>query len=414
MEQQVVNMHTMDNGMTLVAETMQEVSSAAFVFMVPIGAAYDPAGLTGTSNVLAELLFRGAGELDNRALNERLDSLGLHRNSSVVSLRSYFGGALVADNLESALEVYADILRRPALEQEQFELCRLLALQSLDSIEDDPRHKIALLAHEQYLPYPFGRPPPGKREELERLTWPMTQNCWQDRFTPANTILAVAGKVDFEKLKEFAQAHFGDWKGQSLSELTPGQPQTRVFHQPYEGAQVHVGILYPSVTYEHEQYYAALAAVGVLSGGMSGRLFTEVREKRGLCYAVGAAHHVTAGYGVVQCYLGSTPDRAQEALDVTLAELKKLEKGISNEELDRAKVGLRASLIMQGESTSARALSCARDMYYLKRVRTLCEIEQGIQKLRVEDVVRYVRDYTPDHCTVATIGPKELRSHRKE
>ena len=86
MAKQIVNIHTLENGMTLVSETMQEVSSAAFVFLVPAGAAYDPAGLTGTSNVLAELLFRGAGEYDNRALNERLDGLGLHRQSSVAQL----------------------------------------------------------------------------------------------------------------------------------------------------------------------------------------------------------------------------------------------------------------------------------------------------------------------------------------
>ena len=409
MAKQIVNIHTLENGMTLVSETMQEVSSAAFVFLVPAGAAYDPAGLTGTSNVLAELLFRGAGEYDNRVLNERLDGLGLHRQSSVASLHSCFGGALVSDNLWSALELYADILRRPTLGEEHFELCRQLALQSLDSIEDDPRHKISLLIHEQYLPYPFGRPPPGKREELELLPWATVQKCWQNRFTPAHTILAVAGKVDFRQIKKFVEEHFGDWEGAKLTELTQGQTQTRVFHQPYEGAQVHVGIMYPSVTYEHKEYYAALAAVGVLSGGMSGRLFTEVREKRGLCYAVGAAHQVSAKYGAVQCYLGSTPDRAQEALDVTLSELTKLAEGISQEELDRAKVGLRASLIMQGESTSARALSCARDMYHLERVRSLSEIEGGIQKLKVKDVVNHVEGFTPSDFTVATIGPKELR-----
>jgi predicted Zn-dependent peptidase len=414
MAKQVINIETLDNGMTLVAETMKEVSSAAFMFLVPAGAAYDPAGLTGTSNVLAELLFRGAGELNNRALNERLDSLGLHRQSSVASLHSYFGGALVADNLWSALEVHADILRRPMLEQEQFELCRQLALQSLESIEDDPRHKISLLVHEQYLPYPFGRPPVGKREELELLPGATVQKYWQDRFTPANTILAVAGKVDFKRLKDFAKKHFGDWQGAKLSGLTPGPPQTRVFHQPYEGAQVHVGIMYPSVTYDHEEYYAALAAVGVLSGGMSGRLFTEVREKRGLCYAVGAAHQVAARYGTVQCYLGSTPDRAQEALDVTLTELTKLAEGITQAELDRAKVGLRASLIMQGESTSARALSGARDLYHLERVRTLTEIEEGIQTLTVKEVVNHVQKFKPADFTVATIGPKELRVHREE
>jgi predicted Zn-dependent peptidase len=167
--------------------------------------------------------------------------------------------------------------------------------------------------------------------------------------------------------------------------------------------------MYPSVNVVHKDYYKALAAVGVLSGGMGSRLFAEVREKRGLCYAVGANHRVTGKFGAVQCYVGSSPDKAQEAMDVMIAELVKLADGITQDELDRAKVGLRASLIMQGESTSARAAACAGDYYYLGRVRSLEEIEQEIVSLTVDDVVDFARKHKAENFTVATIGPKELK-----
>ncbi|MBN1844268.1 MAG: insulinase family protein [Sedimentisphaerales bacterium] len=395
--------------MTLVAEPMADVSSAAFIFLVPTGAAYDPAGLTGTANVLAEMIFRGAGRWDNRTLNEKLDGLGLHRHIQVGSLYGSLGGALLADKLPEALKLYGDILRRPRLESEQFEPCKLLALQMLDSLADDPRHMVSLLAYEQYLPYPFGRPPPGKRDELALLNEETVRYHWKERFSPAGTILAAAGRIEFDGLRDRVEALFADWSGPEHPKMQQPEIQTRVFHQPYQGAQVHIGILYPSVPYAHEDYYAALAAAGVLSGGMSGRLFTEVREKRGLCYGVGAAHQVVADFGMVQCYLGSTPERAQEALDVTLAEIRRLADGIEPEELDRAKVGLRASLVMQGESTSARATSCAGDMVHLGRVRTLAQIEQNIQRLTVDEVVDHLRRFRPTGFTVATIGPKELR-----
>ena len=394
--------------MTLVVEPMAEVSSAAFVFSVPAGAAWDPPDRTGTATVLTDVLFRGAGQMDNRTLNERLDGLGLHRQTTVGSLHSNFAGTLVADNLLEVLDIYSDILLRAHLPADEFELCRALALQSLDSLDDDPRQKIGMLLAEQYLPKPLGRFVLGKRDELQALTAEEVKAHWQERFSPQGTILAVAGAVDFEQLKAFVAEKFGDWQGTVEPKPAAQAPQKRRLHEANQGEQVHVGVMYPSVTYTDTSYYDALAVVSVLSGGMGSRLFTEVREKRGLCYAVMAAHRVTGPYGAVQCYLGSTPDRAQEALDVLLGELTRLPEGISDEELDRAKVGLRASLVMQGESSTARSLGCANDYYHLGRVRSLSEIEQAVKSLEVGEVVAFVKSHEPKDFTVVTIGPKEL------
>jgi len=409
MAEHVVDVHKLSNGMSLVVEPMKEVSSAAFMFLLPVGVAFDPLEKTGMASVLAELVYRGAGEMDNRTLSENLDGLGLHRHYGIATLFGSFGGALVGGNLLEALKLHGDILRRPLLAEEQFEACRELTIQSLDSLEDNPRHKISLLIREKYLPYPFGRPAPGKRDELQVIRHNEIVEHWGARATPANMILAVAGKVYMEPLLEAVEYCFGDWEGEKLEEPERGEQENQVFHQPYDGAQMHIGVMYPSVAYQHEDYYAALAAVSVLSGGMGSRLFTEVREKRGLCYAVGVAHQVIGGYGAVQGYLGSTPERAQEALDVMLEELRKLSDGITENELDRAKVGLRSSLIMQGESTTARAVSCASDFYHLNRVRSLQEIEDKILKLSVNDVVEHAKKYEPDDFTVVTIGPTKLK-----
>lgn len=409
MNEQAIEIYKLGNGMTLVTEAMPEVSSASFVFLVPTGAACDPENLTGTTAVLSEELFRGAGAMDNRGLNGRLEGLGLHRQNAVGQLHCSFAGALVSDNLLDVIELYADIIRRPALAEEQFEPCRQLALQGLDSLEDDPRQKISLLLQEQFLPYPLGRWPDGKREELLKLTNQAVKGHWASRFSPQGAILAAAGKLDVPRLRGAVEKYFGDWQGDKPDQPDKGQPQSKTYHQPYDGAQVHIGLMYPSVGYEHQDYYRALAAAAILSDGMGSRLFTEVREKRGLCYAVGARHQVIAGQGAVRCYLGSTPDKAQQALDVTLRELGKLAEGITQDELDRAKVGLRASLIMQGESTSARAAGCVGDFYHLGRVRSLGEIEEAVLQLSTGEIIEHVRENQPGHYAAATIGPKELK-----
>src|SRR3989442_9053029 len=140
-------------------------------------------------------------------------------------------------------------------------------------------------------------------------------------------------------------------------------------------------------------YYAAMGAVNVLSGGMSARLFTEVREKRGLCYAVWATYQTFKDRASILCYAGTTNERAQETLDVTLGELRRLQDGIERDEVERVQAGLKSSLIMQEESTSARAGMLASDWYYLGRVRTFDEIQSAINGLTPEGIVGYLRRY---------------------
>src|SRR5207237_9213010 len=129
---------------------------------------------------------------------------------------------------------------------------------------------------------------------------------------------------------------FADWEGEKEPELKLGKPPEKRAHLPKDTTQTQIGIAYPSVPIGHPDYYAALGAVNVLSGGMSSRLFTEVREKRGLCYAVGASYSTFKERGDVICYAGTTNERAQQTLDVTLAELKRLKDDVAAEEVERA------------------------------------------------------------------------------
>ncbi len=408
MDQSKIYTHQLDNGFVLVAEHMEAVSSASFTFLLPAGAKHDPADGLGSAAVLLDWVFRGAAELDSRQLDSLLDGLGLHRDSSVATEYTVLGGALLGDNLHQALDAYADIIRRPHLPAERFGPSRQLLLQQLASQDDDPRSKLMAELRKRYFPEPLGRNPLGDHDQLSALQSSTVAELHQKSYLPDRTILALAGSFDWPELREKVSSLFSDWSGPAVSEPTLGPAGAKADHLDQQTAQTHIGIAYDSVPPTHQAYYRACLAVAVLSGGMSGRLFTEVREKRGLCYHVAARHHVLKTRGTVLCYAGTAPDRAQQTLEVTLAELKRLPQGITQAELDRAKIGLKASLIMQGESTTARSASAAADYYHLGRVRSLDEISDAIDAVTVSDLLDHLHQFPPADFTILTLGNKKL------
>jgi predicted Zn-dependent peptidase len=406
---QQVHHHTFPNGLTLLAERMAHVRSAALNFLVPAGCVYDPPAERGMASVLADLITRGAGDRDSRELTLALDNLGLDRDESVGTFHMRFWGATVATNLPAALEIYADILRQPHLPADELDSVRALALQDIHGLEDEPRQKVLIELRRLHYPSPLGLDHRGSPEGLHKLT-PQSIRAHHGRyFQPRGSILSVAGNIEWGPLKEQVGRLFGDWPARDEPELTLTKPEGGRRHLQKDTTQTQIAIAYPSVPFGHPDYYAAQGAVNVLSGGMSARLFTEVREKRGLCYAVWASHQTFKDRASVICYAGTTNERAQETLNVTLAELRRLQEGIEPDEVERVQAGLKSTLIMREESTSARAGAMASDWYYLGRVRSLDEIQEAIDALTPRRIVAHLKKMPPQDFTIVTLGPRPLR-----
>lgn len=401
--------HTFSNGLTLLCEKMPGMQSAAMTLMVPAGAATDPADRSGTATVLAELLLRGAGNRDSRQLTDYLDSLGLQRGVSVGVHHTRLSCAAVASNVLESLEVYSDIARRPKLPQDGFGPARDLALQSLAGIDDEPRQKLMLHLRQWHWPYPYGRNPMGEKAHLEKLTHEQCRADFATRFHAKGSIISLAGNIEFDHVKSLVEKHFGTWDGGADAKIQLTPPTKSYHFEEQKSEQTHIGIAYPSVTENSDNYYTARLAVECLSGGMSGRLFTEVREKRGLCYSVGASFSSLKGYGSVLGYAGTSNDRAQATLDCFIAELHRLTDGVTKDELDRARIGLKASIIMSGESTSARAGAIAHDYFIRGRIRDLDEISKALDSVSVELVNDYLKKNKPGPFTIVIVGPKELK-----
>ena len=400
--------HTFPNGLVLVAEPMRSLESAAFSFLLPAGCVNDPAELPGLGTLTCEMTLRGSGSRDNRQFVQDLENLGVERGESVSNSHAAFSGATLAGNLYAALDIYAGLLRQAHLPAEQLDPSRLVALQELRAIEDEPGQKVMIELRRHQYPDPWGRSSHGEAEALEAITLDSIRNYYAAHYHPNGTILGVAGNFEWERLKSHVAGLFGDWRQAPASEPKTGRTLSKREHVTHESNQTQIGIGYDSLPYRHPDYFQAWGAVGVLSGGMSSRLFTEVREKRGLCYSVYATMHTLRDRGAVLCYAGTSAERAQETLDVMLAELVRLAAGVLPEELGRLKARIKSGLIMQQESSSSRSGAIARDWYHLGRVRTLDEVGAIVDGLTCEGINAYLADNPPKDFTVVTLGPQPL------
>jgi len=403
-----IHSHTFPNGLVLVAEPMMSLQSAAFTFMVPAGSAYDPADRGGLSSFTCEMALRGAGPRDSRQFILDLDNLGVERGESVSHAHTSFSGAMLADNLPRALAIFADVLRRPHLPADQLEAGRLAMLQELRAVEDEPSQKVMIELRRRHYPDPWGRPAQGDQPAVEATTLDDIRPHFQRSYRPNGTLLGVAGRFQWDSLRDAVGELLGDWSPAAADGVVERPAPSPYEHLPYESHQTQIGIAYDSVPYRHPDYFQAWGAVGVLSSGMSSRLFTEVRERRGLCYSVYASYHTLRDRGAIFCYAGSSDEHAQETLNVTLSELVRLAKGIEDAELDRLKARIKSALIMQQESSSARSSSLARDWYHLGYARTLDEISRLIDALSSRSINAYLARHPPENFTVVTLGSRQL------
>jgi len=205
-----------------------------------------------------------------------------------------------------------------------------------------------------------------------------------------------------------AEALLGDWDSPAPPPPALTDPPDGATHVTKDSAQAHIALAHRAPTILDASYYPARLAATVLSGGMSSRLFTEIREKRGLVYHVSTQYHSLKDHAGMFTYAGTPPERAQETLEAVVAELRRLAEGVTQEEMARTRTQLKSALVMQGESTGARATALANDWYQLGRLRSLHEISDAIDAVGADDVLAYLRAYPAEDFTVLTIGPQAL------
>lgn len=405
---QILHTATLANGITVLGEQMPGVESVAVAFHTPAGALHDPPGRCGLATLAGELCLRGAGERTSRQVVETLEDAGVSWSHAVSTTHTSFSGAMVARQLPAVLPVFADIVRRPRLPAEEFEAARHMVLQNLAAVEDDPAHRTLAALRRMHAPAPWGMPVEGVASDLEAATLGDLRTLVEQRMVPAGTIVAIAGRIDWDDLLVRLTALLGDWQGGPSAAVLIGPRGPFVGHVPHDSQQTHVALAWSVPPYRADDSAVASTALSILGGGMSSRLFAEVRERRGLCYGVSAGYQTQRDFAAAVCYSGTTAPRAQETLDVILAEIDRLPGSIDADELARVKARVASSLVMQQESSSARVGSLARHWYYLGRLRTIEEDLARYDRLDVAAVEAWLAARPPRDLTVVSLGPEPL------
>ncbi len=400
--------HECGNGITLLGDLMEGRPVASFCIAIPAGYVTEPEDRLGVTGLLAGMMMRQTRRRAPRELSNSLESLGLHRGEAVRSETVQFSGALPASELASALRLYAEILRAPLFEPEELESERALAMQALASLNDRPARKVMVELRRALITSAHGRSPLGVEETVSRISCADLEREYGRRFQPHGALIAVAGAFDWGVLVGLVEELFGDWQG-----VPPRPAPVEIRRQEYaqmlvqETAQQQIAVGYPSVGLVHPQFYPLRLGAAVLSGGMSSRLFTEVRERRGLVYSVHASLVTLPGEGVMLCYAGTTPQRALETEAVLKAELLRMREGITEAELERARTGILSSLMMDQESSLARTGRMVADMRSLGRVRSLTEVYECYRRLSVADVNAALEAHPAGPFTTVQIGPEQ-------
>jgi len=409
LKKQEFYIEVLPNGLTLIGEPIEGVNSAAFSFFVPLGTAHDPESDLGLSNIMVEMFQKGCGEFTGKEFSDECEKIGLQRSYGSGMEVSSFSGTLLSENLSQGLRLLKKMTLEPRFPEGELDSVKSLALQDLASIEDEPASKVMEILSSVFYPEPFSRSTLGTVSGIEHISIPSMKDHYTSRFGAKGSILSVAGKFSWAEFTKTAKELFISWGGGLERLPTPSlSKEGKTVFEKKDAAQLQIALAYPSVGLENSHYYDARVAVNVLSGGMSGRLFIEVREKRGLVYRVSASHSGATGRSAIIASAGTTPENGEETLQVMLDQLRSIEYGVSQEELQRAKVDLKTRVIMQSESSSGRASALSSDWWNLGRLRTLEEIKEGIESVTEGSLISYAKKYPVSPITLVTLGVKEL------
>ncbi|MBC6440960.1 MAG: insulinase family protein [Rhodospirillales bacterium] len=404
-----VNVTTLNNGMRVATDLIDGVESAAVGVWVDVGARDEPADLNGISHLLEHMAFKGTARRDAQAIAQEIEDVGGHVNAYTSREHTAYYARVLKNDVPLAVDVLADILQNSAVDETELERERWVVMQEIAQVHDTPDDLIFDLFQERAFPdQPMGRSILGTSERVEGFTRQSVLDFMGRYYTADSMILAASGGVDHDALVRLAEQQFAGLRRSNGHVAEPASYAGGTVGQDDDVEQLHLIAGFDGFGFDDPHYYPVQLFTNALGGGMSSRLFQEVREKRGLAYAIYAFHSAFVDGGLFGIYAGCADEDGAEVSEVIANELVRAADGLEVAEIERARTQLKAGLLMSRESTTSRCEVLARQMLIHGRPMPQDEVVERLDAVTPQDVGdcagRLLDQPAP---TVATIGPKE-------
>ena len=394
------------NGLTVATDAMAGVESATIGVWVAAGARHEPAAVNGIAHLLEHMAFKGTERRSALAIAEEIEAVGGYLNAYTTREHTAYYARVLAGDVPIAVDILADILQHSSFDETELERERAVILQEIGQAEDTPDDII--FDHLQLIAFPeqaLGRPILGSPEIVRRLDRAAVRSYMRERYAASSMILVGAGRVEHEALVRLAEKHFSELP--RTADLAREQAKFVGGERREDKAleQVHLVLGFGGLPHADPDYYAASVYSTLIGGGMSSRLFQEVREKRGLVYSVYSFSHSYLDGGLFGIYAGTGEEQAADTVRVIAEELARARDGAGQEELDRARAQVKAGLLMARESTGARAEHLAQQLMIFGRPLPVPEIVAELEAVDRARLVRVAERLTASPAAFAALGP---------
>lgn len=398
---------TLPNGLRVITHTMPTTRSVTIGCWVDTGSRDEFGAEAGSSHFLEHLLFKGSETWSARQISETFDGIGARHNAFTSKEYTCFWTRMRDEDLPIGLEVLSEMLQRPAFRQHEIDSERNVVLEEINMNEDDPTD----VAHEQFITalwatHPLAPPILGTKESITSMSRDVIHDYWKRRYTPKSTVVAIAGHIPDDLIDQVAE-RFGAWEGEATTRTLIDPPAlSTVQVRSRDTEQAHLVFGSQSFPRADDRRYALMLADHVLGGGMSSRLFHEIRETRGLAYAVHAFRLPFADAGASAIYVGTTPKQTAEVLKIVRDEIESLvSNGLSDEELERAKGHVKGALALGLEDSQSRMSRLGRTELTGLDHLTVDETVERISQVEHADVIAAAKAAYSGPYVLGAVGP---------
>lgn len=405
----MINKIMLDNGVNLLTEDIPHVRSVAVGIWVNVGSRDESGPVAGISHFIEHLMFKGTENRTAKEIAEALDAVGGQLNAFTTKEYTCYYAKVLDEHFELALDILSDMLFNSKLDSGDIDKERNVILEEIKMYEDTPDELVHdVFAGTIWDVHPLGRPIIGYADVIRDLSRETIKDYMDSYYVPGNTVVTVAGNINHNAVAEKISSIFGKRKGASRKRIMElPKPKREITCRSKETEQVHLCVGAPGLPLDHEQIYVFQLVNTILGGGLSSRLFQEIREQRGLVYSVYSYHSSYHDAGLFCIYAGLSKENLNPALELIFKEIKDIQlNGVTDQELRRAKDQLKGNLLLSLENVNTRMSRLGKSQLYLGKVVPPDEIVQRIERVTGDDIRKLAMEkLDPGKFALASVGP---------